>query len=66
MYEITITVCEQAEAEDILEALSNAEEEGVINFPFQCKTREMSESETDDWKTKTFISVVERAGKFDV
>ena len=53
MYEIKIVVCEQQEVEDILEALSNAEEEGVINFPFQTSTKQFSSEKERLWKHNT-------------
>lgn len=38
MYEITITVDDEAEANDIIAVLSNAEEEGELDFPFGVRT----------------------------
>jgi hypothetical protein len=57
MIEMTITVCHEQEAEDILEALSNAEEEGVLNFPFQVTTRRMNEDAVRAWKKKTLENI---------
>lgn len=57
MYKITITVTDQQEAEDILEALSNAEEEGVLNFPFQVTTRRMSADAVREWKRETLEGI---------
>jgi len=50
MFTITLTVCDQQEVEDILHALSEAEEEGLIDFPFQTQTREMTSVEESGWR----------------
>ena len=57
MFTITLTVCEEQEVEDVLHALSEAEEEGLITFPFQTQVREMSLAETRSWKDTTVARI---------
>lgn len=57
MFTITLTVCEQQEVEDILHALSEAEEAGLIDFPFQTQTREMTSVEESGWRKDTLDSI---------
>lgn len=64
MFTITLTVCEDQEVEDILHALSEAEEDGLINFPFQTQVREMSLAETRSWKD-TVVARLTEADRFE-
>lgn len=54
MFKITLTVTEQSEVDSILQALQDAEEECVINFPFQTQVDELSPEEVSEWKAETW------------
>lgn len=53
MKRITITVCDDIEATDIMNVLNEAEEEGVLDFPFQVETKSLTYSEVESWKHDT-------------
>jgi hypothetical protein len=45
MYEMTITLDNQQDVEDLLAVLSEAEEEGELNFSFGVATKELTRRE---------------------
>jgi len=45
MFKLTLTLQNEAEVEDILFALSEAEQDGKVDFPFSIETHEVTRRE---------------------
>lgn len=45
MFKLTITLQNEAEVEDVLAALSEAENQGMLDFPFNIETHEVTRRE---------------------